>query len=100
MEKWVYNNVKRYDGYPDFVAGPTKRTEELWKYTSTLLKKEIEKGVLDCDTKIPSTIVSHPAGYINKDIPEKIVGLQTDGPLKRSIKPQGGVGLVKQAAYV
>lgn len=51
-------------------------------------------GVLDVDPSIPSTITAFPPGYIDKSL-EKIVGLQTDAPLKRAIKPQGGVGMVK-----
>lgn len=96
-EEWVAENIKPYTGRADFITGPTDRTKELWKRVSVLLKEEIEKGILDCDPHTPSMILSHPAGYITKDIPEKIVGLQTDGPLKRAIKPFGGVGIVKQA---
>lgn len=98
VEEWVLDNAKRFDGHPDFIQGPTERTTKLWKHCSELLKEEIKKGVLDCDTKTPSMILSHQPGVIHKDIPEFILGLQTDAPLKRAIKPFGGVSLVKQAA--
>lgn len=53
----------------------------------------------DIDTDIPSTITSHKAGYINKDL-EKIVGLQTDAPLKRAIMPFGGINMVRGSCKV
>ena len=95
-------NITPYDGRADFLSGATDRTKVLWKRMSGLLQEEIKKGILDCDPHTPSLILSHPAGYLTpgQEIPEKIVGLQTDGPLKRAIKPFGGVGIIKQALYV
>lgn len=57
---------------------------------------QLEVGVLDVDPSKPSTIAGFPPGYIEKDL-ETIVGLQTDKPLKRAIKPLGGIGMVKAA---
>lgn len=97
VEEWVHENMTPYNGRADFLAGPTDRTKELWKHVAVMLKEEVEKGVLDCDPHTPSLILSHAPGVITKDVPEKIVGLQTDAALKRAIKPFGGVGIVKQA---
>jgi pyruvate-formate lyase len=58
------------------------------------MKQEREKGVLDVDTKVPTSITAHAAGYIDRDL-EQIVGLQTDRPLKRTIMPFGGIRVVK-----
>lgn len=94
---FLRQNLKTYDGGPQFLQGPSEKTQKLWQICRTLLKKEAAKGgVLDVDTKTISTIVSHKAGYIKKDL-EIIVGLQTDKPLKRAIKPFGGVRMVEQA---
>ena len=77
------------------MAGPTEATTKLWQECCELFKKERENGgVLDMDTKIVSTIVSHGAGYIDKDL-EQIVGLQTDKPLKRSLQPFGGIRMAE-----
>ncbi len=79
------------------MAEATLRTKKVWKKLCTLIEKEHEKGgVLDVDTKTPSTIISHKPGYIDQKN-EVIVGLQTDKPLRRAIKPKGGVRLVKMA---
>ena len=79
------------------MAEPTGATTKLWQECCDLLKKERENGgVLDMDTKIVSTITSHGAGYIDKDL-ETIVGLQTDKPLKRSMQPFGGIRMAESA---
>ena len=54
-------------------------------------------GLLDCDPNVPSTITSFPPGYIDAELDDVIVGLQTDAPLKRAIKPQGGINMVNAA---
>eukprot|EP00123_Amoebidium_parasiticum_P011591 comp20802_c0_seq2/m.27380 comp20802_c0_seq2/g.27380 ORF comp20802_c0_seq2/g.27380 comp20802_c0_seq2/m.27380 type:complete len:767 (-) comp20802_c0_seq2:443-2743(-) len=93
---WVSKNVTPYEGNADFLAPATDRTKNVWKKCRELLDQEIKNGVLDVDPKTVSGITSHAAGYIDKDS-EVIVGLQTDGPLKRGIKPYGGISMVKQA---
>ena len=86
---FVFKNITPYDGDSEFLAGPSEKTKKLWDKVKKLLKKETEKGgVLDIDTKTVSNIVSHAPGYIDKNL-EVIVGLQTDEPLKRAMKPFG-----------
>lgn len=97
VRNFIQKNYTPYDRDESFLAGPTERTRKLWEKTSELIKKEIEKGIMDLDVNTPSSIVSHEAGYIDKDN-EVIVGLQTDEPLKRAIKPNGGIRLVEKAA--
>lgn len=97
VRDFVYHNLIPYDGGIEFLKGPTKKTQELWDHCKTLLKKEFDAGgVLDIDTKTISTITSHKPGYIKKES-ELIVGLQTDEPLKRAIKPLGGQRIVEKA---
>ena len=94
---FVFKNITPYDGDSEFLAGPSEKTKKLWDKVKKLLKKETEKGgVLDIDTKTVSNIVSHAPGYIDKDL-EVVVGLQTDEPLKRAIKPAGGIRVVMNA---
>lgn len=94
VRDFIINNYLPYDGDHRFLSTPTKRTKQLWQQLCDLMKIERErKGVYDIDEKTISTIVSHDAGYINKDL-EQIVGLQTDEPLKRAIMPFGGIRLV------
>lgn len=98
IRDFIMKNVTSYNGDESFLAGPTKETELLWKQVMQLSKKERENGgVLDLDTEIVSTITSHKPGYLNKDV-EKIVGLQTDKPLKRSLMPFGGIRMADEAA--
>jgi formate C-acetyltransferase len=85
VRDFIQQNITAYEGDASFLEGPTDRTQELWQQVSELIKEEIEKGILDLDTEIPSTITSHAPGYIDKE-KEVIVGLQTDKPLKRAIK--------------
>ncbi len=97
VRDFIQKNYAPYEGESDFLAEPTKRTKSVWKKLSGLIVKEHEAGgVLDVDTKTPSTITSHKPGYIDQK-QELIVGLQTDKPLRRAIKPKGGVRLVKYA---
>lgn len=94
---FLHHNLTPYDDGPHFLKRASKKTEKLWDECKKLLKKEFEAGgVLDIDTETISTAVSHKPGYIQKDL-EAIVGLQTDKPLKRAIKPFGGVRVVEQA---
>lgn len=97
VRDFIYTNITQYDEDSSFLEGPTDTTTKLWFQVKALLKKEIAKnGVLDIDTKTISTITSHKPGYIDRNL-EKIVGLQTDAPLKRGIKPFGGWRVVKEA---
>ncbi len=95
---FIFKNITPYDGDGSFLAGPTEATKKLWEIALEYLKKERDnKGVLDIDTKTISTITSHKAGYLDKKL-ETIVGFQTDEPLKRAIKPFGGIRVVMSAA--
>ncbi|KKR25983.1 MAG: formate acetyltransferase, formate C-acetyltransferase, partial [Candidatus Peregrinibacteria bacterium GW2011_GWE2_39_6] len=97
VHDFIQKNYTPYKGNESFLVGPTRRTQKIWKIVKKLLKKEFKKGgVLSIDTKTPSTITSHKPGYLNKKY-ESIVGLQTDYPLLRAIKPKGGIRLVKKA---
>ena len=94
---FIKTNYTEFTGDSNFLVGPTKDTINLNKLFQKYLKKEREKGgVIDMDTSLPSTIVSHKAGYLNKDL-EKIVGLQTDKPLKRAFFPYGGIKIAQRA---
>ncbi|MEG0277333.1 MAG: pyruvate formate lyase family protein, partial [Coprobacillus sp.] len=97
LRDFIQLNYTPYDGDDSFLAGPTAATTALWAQVMDLTKKEIAAGgVLDMDTKIVSTLTSHAAGYLDKD-KEKIVGLQTDVPFKRSLQPFGGIRIAEQA---
>jgi len=95
---WISEHCTPYDGDASFLAEPTEVTKKLWKQVEDLqhAEREAKGGLLDVDADTPSTITSHPAGYIEKEL-EKIVGLQTDRPLKRAIKPCGGWKIVENA---
>ena len=97
VRDFIQRNYTQYDGDSSFLTGPTEATKMLWEKCSDLFRQEREKGgVLDMDTKIVSTITSHGAGYIDQPL-EKIVGLQTDAPLKRSLQPFGGIRMAEGA---
>ena len=94
---FIQKNYTPYEGDASFLAGPTDATKKLWSEVLALLEQERKNGgVLDADTEIISQINSHPAGYIDKPL-EKIVGLQTDKPLKRALMPFGGIRMAEQA---
>ena len=95
VRDFIQKNYKPYYGDSSFLAEPTTATTKLWEECCDLFKKERENGgVLDLDTKIVSSITSHGAGYIDKNL-ETIVGLQTDAPLKRSLQPFGGIRMAE-----
>ena len=97
VRDFIKKNYTQYEGDESFLAGPTDATKQLWDQVMELSRQEREAGgVLDMDTKIISTITSHGAGYLNKDL-EKIVGLQTDKPFKRALQPFGGIRMAQQA---
>ena len=97
VRKFVYENITPYDGDASFLAGPTERTNELMEEVKKFLKEERDNNWLrSVDPSTISTITAHKPGYIKKEL-ETIVGLQTDEPLKRAIKPFWGVRVVEKA---
>ncbi|KAB8138132.1 formate C-acetyltransferase [Gracilibacillus oryzae] len=98
VRDFILKNYTLYEGDERFLADATESTLELWKQVMQLTKEEQEKGgVYDLDTAIVSTITSHGAGYLDKS-KEKIVGVQTDKPFKRSLQPFGGIRMAVAAA--
>ena len=97
VRDFIQKNYTPYTGDDSFLANATETTKKLWEEVLNLYKKETENGgVLAISDDIASTITSHDAGYIDKDL-EKIVGLQTDAPLKRAIMPNGGIRIVEKS---
>ena len=97
VRDFIQKNYTPYDGDASFLADPTDATKTLWNKVLDLMKQEREAGgVLDMDTKVVSSLVSHGAGYIEKDL-EQIVGLQTDKPFKRALMPYGGLNMAEKA---
>ncbi|CED56871.1 pyruvate formate lyase [Aliivibrio wodanis] len=97
---FIQTNYTPYEGDESFLAEVTESTTSLWNNVLEGIKQESRTHApVDFDTSLPSTIISHDAGYINKDL-EKIVGLQTDKPLKRSIIANGGIRMVKSSCEV
>ncbi|MCL2361554.1 MAG: formate C-acetyltransferase [Defluviitaleaceae bacterium] len=96
LRDFIQRNITPYSGDASFLEGPTSDTKTLWEEVCRLTKEENAKSVLDVETKIPNTITSHGPGYIIKNL-EKIVGLQTDKPLKRGIFPNGGIKVIQRA---
>ena len=97
---FIQHNYKPYDGDSSFLEGPTEATDKLWGILQDLQKKErAQGGILDMETEVVSTLTAYGPGYISeetKDL-EKIVGLQTDKPLKRAFMPFGGIKMAEQA---
>ena len=101
VRDFIQRNYTPYEGDDSFLSNATEKTKKLWDEVLDLYKKEREAGgVLAISNDVASTISSHDAGYIDKDL-EEIVGLQTDAPLKRAIMPNGGIRIVEKscAAY-
>ena len=98
VRDFIQRNYTPYEGDDSFLATTTEKTQKLWNEVLELYKKEQASpgSVLDIDTKTVSTVSSHEAGYIDKDL-EDIVGLQTDAPLKRAIMPFGGIRIVEKS---
>lgn len=97
VRDFIQKNYTPYAGDNAFLSGATVRTKKIWGQVLELIKQENAKGgPLDFDTDTPSTITSHAAGYIDRQL-EKIVGLQTDAPLKRAIMPYGGIRMVQSS---
>ena len=97
VRDFIQKNYTPYTGDDTFLAEATESTKKLWDEVLELYKKETENGgVLSISNDIASTITSHEAGYIDKEH-EKIVGLQTDAPLKRALMPNGGIRIVEKS---
>ncbi|MDO4778922.1 MAG: formate C-acetyltransferase [Tissierellia bacterium] len=97
VREFIQNNYTEYIGDDSFLAEPTESTKKLWAQVMELNKQEAANGgVLDMDTEVISSITSHQAGYLDKDL-EKIVGFQTDKPFKRSLQPFGGIRMSEAA---
>ena len=100
VRDFIQKNYVPYEGDSSFLANPTESTNKLWGKLQELQAEERKKGgVLDMDTEIVSTITSHAPGYISEELKdlEKVVGLQTDKPLKRAFMPFGGIKMAMQA---
>ncbi len=93
IRDFIQSNYEPYDGDGTFLAAPTDRTTALWNKVLDLYATERERGVLDVDPTTPSSLTAFGPGYIDQ-ANEKIVGLQTDAPLKRAIFPNGGIHMV------
>ncbi|XWN31106.1 MAG: formate C-acetyltransferase [Devosia sp.] len=96
VRDFIQSNYTAYDGDGAFLTGPTARTTALWEKVLELYAAEREKGVLEVDPSVPSSLTAFGPGYLDKAA-EKIVGMQTDAPLKRAIFPNGGIRTVDTA---
>ncbi|HAC11057.1 MAG TPA: formate acetyltransferase, partial [Clostridiales bacterium] len=97
VRDFIQNNYTPYEGDGAFLAPATENTKKLWAIVTDLSAKErAAGGVLDADTSIVSSLTSHGAGYLDKDL-EQIVGLQTDKPFKRALQPFGGIRMSEEA---
>ncbi len=96
VRDFIQNNYTPYEGDDSFLADATDATKKLWDKLTEMFKEEQAKGVYDVETKTPSALDAYGPGYIDKDL-EKIVGVQTDKPLKRGIFPRGGLRMVQSS---
>ncbi len=100
VRDFIQKNYNPYNGDESFLAGPTDATNKLWDELQKLQKEERAKGgVLDMETEVVSDITAYGAGYLDKDL-EKVVGLQTDKPLKRAFMPYGGIRMAEQSCQM
>lgn len=100
LRDFIQKNYTPYNGAEDFLAGPTEATDKLWGMLKDLQKQERAKdGVLDMETEVVSSLTAYPPSYIGEGTKEleKVVGLQTDKPLKRAFMPYGGIKMAEQA---
>ena len=100
VRDFIQNNYTPYDGDEKFLEGPTEATDRLWGKLQELQKEERAKGgVLDMETEVVTSLTAYGPGYIDEDLKdlEKVVGLQTDKPLKRAFMPYGGIKMAEQA---
>ncbi len=101
VRDFIQKNYTPYDGDESFLAGPTEATNTLWAKVQELQAAErANNGVLECETEVVSGLTAYGPGYIGDDTKEleKVVGLQTDKPLKRAFMPYGGIKMAQQAA--
>lgn len=97
VRDFIQNNYKPYNGDESFLEGPIESTNTLWEKLQKLQKEERAKGgVLDMETEVVSSLTAYGPGYLDKDL-EKVVGLQTDKPLKRAFMPYGGIRMSEEA---
>ena len=100
IRQFIQDNYNSYDGDASFLEEPTEATNKLWGMLKELQKQERAKGgVLDMETEVVSSMTAYGPGYISEETKEleKIVGLQTDKPLKRAFMPYGGIKMAEQA---
>ena len=101
VRQFIQDNYTPYDGDESFLEGPTEATDRLWGKLQELQKEERKRGgVLECETEVVTGLTAYGPGYIDesmKDL-EKIIGLQTDKPLKRAFMPYGGIKMAEEAA--
>ena len=100
VRDFIQKNYQPYDGDSSFLADPTEATNKLWQVVQGLQKEERAKGgVLDMETHVVSGLTAYGPGYISEELKgeEKVVGLQTDKPLKRAFMPFGGIKMAEQA---
>ena len=98
VRNFIQTNYTEYTGDASFLEGATEETTKLWDVVCELSKQERENGgILDVDTKTISKINAYKPGYISEAL-EKIVGVQTDAPLKRAVMPEGGIRMAENAA--
>ena len=101
VRDFIQKNYTPYDGDQSFLEGPTEATNKLWgKLQELMIEQRNKGGVLDCETEVVTGLTAYGPGYIDesmKDL-EKVVGLQTDKPLKRAFMPYGGIKMAQQAA--
>lgn len=97
VRDFIQNNYKPYNGDESFLEGSIESTNTLWEKLQKLQKEERAKGgVLDMETEVVSSLTAYGPGYLDKDL-EKVVGLQTDKPLKRAFMPYGGIRMSEEA---
>ena len=97
VRDFIQNNYKPYNGDESFLEGPKESTNILWAELQKLQKEERAKGgVLDMETEVVSSLTAYGPGYLDKEL-EKVVGLQTDKPLKRAFMPYGGIRMSEEA---
>lgn len=101
VRDFIQKNYKPYDGDESFLVGPTEATNKLWGKLQELQKEERARGgVLECETEVVTGLTAYGPGYIDPELKdeEKVVGLQTDKPLKRAFMPYGGIRMAEEAA--
>ena len=96
VRNFIQHNYTPYTGDDSFLRPSSEKTRKVWNKLTEMFKVEREKGVYDTETKFPQTITTYGPGYIDKEN-EVVVGLQTDGPLKRGIFPKGGIRMVENS---